>query len=156
MLAYSTFRHSHHYHIDKCAGWTCLVSLIWLSVMYRGSPMLLLMLCHVSWSCCSCWVSWVWFIDSDSRGLGSCLWWLMGTAQESRKCLWAWFYVPWWSVVPHTWWEWSQFGDPWGYWVMNRLAPVVPWWPLWWASWCVSHGWCLIQTILVEKTACWC
>ena len=27
MLAYSTFRHSHHYHVNKCAGWTCLVSL---------------------------------------------------------------------------------------------------------------------------------
>ena len=103
----------------------------------------------LSRSCYSYWVSWVWLIDLNSWGLGSCLWWLMGTAQESGKCLWAWFYVPWWSVVPHTWWEWSQFGDPWGCWVTNRLAPVVPWQPLWWAYWCVSYGWCLIQTIYI-------
>ena len=47
MLAYSTFKHSHHYHVNKCFDWTCLVSLIWLSIMYLESLMLLLMLCCV-------------------------------------------------------------------------------------------------------------
>ena len=157
MLAYSTFRYSHHYHINKCS-WLDLFSQFDMTIHYvpGKSNVVANALSHRPDLAVVCWVSWVWFIDLDSWGLGSCLWWLMGTAQESRECLWAWFYVPWWSVVPHMRWEWSQFGDPWGCWVMARLALVVPWWPLWWASWCVSHGWCLIQMILVERTACWC
>ena len=151
MRAYRSFRYSHYYHIDKCTGWTCSVSLIWLYIMYLESLVFFLMLCHIVLTLLQLLgqlslVYWLRFVMLRQL-------WQVTHGNSSRKwgVLWAWFYVPWWSAVQHKRWEWSQFGEPWGCQVIDRLAPVVPWLPLWWAYWCLSHRLCHIQTILVKK-----